>query len=168
MYDYTQYAPSYFTGRQVKGGSLLGEIGDCRPLNIFGKGAPSQAARDYIGTNQRTNAFIEQEVTYATISGDVVDLPTGTVKAALGFEARVEQGQYNASAIQNLAITRSAARPSLGGGYEVDADYYEVSVPIMGEDVTLPGVKSIIADFSSRTIDNSIACLLYTSPSPRD
>ena len=157
LYDYTQYAPSYFTGRQVKGGSLLGEIGDCRPLNIFGKGAPSQAARDYIGTNQRTNAFIEQEVTYATISGDVVDLPTGTVKAALGFEARVEQGQYNASAIQNLAITRSAARPSLGGGYEVDADYYEVSVPIMGEDVTLPGVKSIIADFSSRTIDNSIA-----------
>jgi len=157
LYDYTQYAPSYFSGRQVSGGSLLGEIGDCRPLNIFGKGAPSQAARDYIGTNLRTNAFIEQEVTYATISGDVVDLPTGTVKAALGFEARVEQGQYNASAIQNLAITRSAARPSLGGGYEVDADYYEVSVPLMGDDVTLPGVKSVIADFSSRTIDNSIA-----------
>ena len=157
LYDYTQFAPSYFSGRQVKGGSLLGEIGDCAPLNIFGRGAPSQEARDYFGTNLRTNAAIEQEVTYATLSGDVVDLPTGTVKAALGFEARVEQGQYNASAIQNLAITRSAARPSLGGGYEVDADYYEVSVPILGEDVTLPGVKSIIADFSSRTIDNSIA-----------
>ena len=41
LYDYTQFAPSYFSGRQVKGGSLLGEIGDCAPLNIFGRGAGS-------------------------------------------------------------------------------------------------------------------------------
>ena len=47
-------------------------------------------------------------------------MPAGSVKAAIGFEARVEQGDYNSSAIQNLQLTRSAARPSLGGGYEAD------------------------------------------------
>ena len=157
LYDYISQAPGYFTGGQLFGPSILGEIGDCRPLNIMGRGAPSEEAKDYIGTNLRTNAFIEQEVTYGTMSGDLFDLPAGTVKAALGFEARVEQGQYNSSAIQDMGLTRSAARPSLGGGYEVDADYFEVSIPIMGGDWTLPGVQQIIVDFSERTIDNSIA-----------
>ena len=157
LYDYISQAPGYFTGYQLFGPSLLGEIGDCRPLNIMGRGAPSEEAKDYIGTELRTNAFIEQEVTYGTMSGDLFDLPAGTVKAALGFEARVEQGQYNSSAIQDLGLTRSAARPSLGGGYEVDADYFEISIPLMGGDWTLPGVQQIIVDFSERTIDNSIA-----------
>ena len=157
LYDYSPFAPGFFTGGTLFGPSLLGSIGDCAPLNILGRGAPSQAARDYIGTNLRTNAFIEQEVTYGVLSGDLFDLPGGTVKAAMGFEARVEQGDYNSSAIQNLELTRSAARPSLGGGYEVDADYYEVSVPLLGNDLTLPGVMSLVADYSARTIDNSIA-----------
>jgi len=157
LYDYSPFAPGFFTGGTLFGPSLLGSIGDCAPLNILGRGAPSQAARDYIGTNLRTNAFIEQEVTYGVLSGDLFDLPGGTVKAAMGFEARVEQGDYNSSAIQNLELTRSAARPSLGGGYEVDADYYEVSVPLLGDDLTLPGIMSLVADYSARTIDNSIA-----------
>ena len=157
LYDYSPFAPGFFTGGTLFGPSLLGSIGDCAPLNILGRGAPSQAARDYIGTNLRTNAFIEQEVTYGVLSGDLFDLPGGTVKAAMGFEARVEQGDYNSSAIQNLELTRSAARPSLGGGYEVDADYYEVSVPLLGNDLTLPGVMSLVADYSARTIDNTIA-----------
>ena len=157
LYDYSPFAPGFFTGGTLFGPSLLGSIGDCAPLNILGRGAPSQAARDYIGTNLRTNAFIEQEVTYGVVSGDLFDLPGGTVKAAMGFEARVEQGDYNSSAIQNLELTRSAARPSLGGGYEVDADYYEVSVPLLGDDLTLPGIMSLVADYSARTIDNSIA-----------
>ena len=157
LYDYSPFAPGFFTGGTLFGPSLLGSIGDCAPLNILGRGAPSQAARDYIGTNLRTNAFIEQEVTYGVLSGDLFDLPGGTVKAAMGFEARVEQGDYNSSAIQNLELTRSASRPSLGGGYEVDADYYEVSVPLLGDDLTLPGIMSLVADYSARTIDNSIA-----------
>ena len=157
LYDYVYGPPSYFFGDTLYGPSLLGQIGDCRPLNVMGRGAPSEEAKDYIGTNLRTNAFIEQEVTYGTLSGDLFDLPAGTVKAALGFEARVEQGQYNSSAIQDLGLTRSAARPSLGGGYEVDADYYEVSVPLMGGDLTLPFIASLVVDYSSRTIDNSIA-----------
>ena len=157
LYDYVYGPPSFFFGDTLYGPSILGQIGDCRPLNVMGRGAPSQEAKDYVGTNLRTNAFIEQEVTYGTLSGDLFDLPAGSVKAALGFEARVEQGQYNSSAIQNLGLTRSAPRPSLGGGYEVDADYYEVSVPLMGGDWTLPGVASLVLDYSSRTIDNSIA-----------
>ena len=52
--------PSYFGGSLGYGPSLLGEPGDCAPLNIMGRGAPSQAARDYVGTSIRTQAYIEQ------------------------------------------------------------------------------------------------------------
>ena len=54
---------------------------------------------------------------------------------AVGYEGRVEQGDYKSSPIQDMALTRSAARPSLGGGYEVDAEYWEISVPIVGGDI---------------------------------
>ena len=79
LYDYTPFAPGYFTGGTLYGPSLLGAVGDCAPLNILGRGAPSQAARDYVGTNLRTNAFIEQEVTFANLSGDLFDMPAGAV-----------------------------------------------------------------------------------------
>ena len=156
-YDYVYGPAGPFTGNTLYGPSLLGEVGDCAPLNIMGRGAPSQAAREYVGTNLRSNAQIEQELTYATLAGDVFEAPAGTVKAAIGFEGRVEQGYYNSSAIQDLALTRSAARPGLGGGYEVDASYYEVSVPLLGGDLSFPGMVSLTADFSARSIDSSVS-----------
>ena len=156
-FNYTYGPGTPFFGDVLYGNSVLGVPGDCAPLNIMGRGAPSQAARDYVGVNMRTNAKIEQEVSFANIAGDVFDLPGGTVKAAVGFEGRVEQGFYNSSAIQDLALTRSAARPGLGGGYEIDANYYELSIPLLGGDFSLPGVMSLVADVSGRSIDNTIA-----------
>ena len=76
LYDYVYGPPSYFFGDTLYGPSLLGQIGDCRPLNVMGRGAPSEEAKDYIGTNLRTNAFIEQEVTYGTVSYTHLTLPT--------------------------------------------------------------------------------------------
>ena len=157
LYDYVYGPAGPITGNTLYGPSLLGNPGDCAPLNIMGRGAPSQAAREYIGTNLRSNAQIEQELTYATLAGDLFEAPAGTVKAAVGFEGRVEQGYYNSSAIQDLALTRSAARPGLGGGYEVDASYYEVSVPLLGGDLSFPGMISLTADFSARSIDSTVS-----------
>ena len=157
QYGYTYGPPGPWFGNVLGGYSLLGVAGDCAPLNIMGNGAPSQAAKEYIGTNVRTSAKIEQEVSFANIAGDVIDLPGGTVKAAIGYEGRVEQGFYKSSPIQNLRLTRSTAIPSVGGGYEIDANYYELSIPLLGGDFSLPGVMSLIADVSGRSIDNTIA-----------
>ena len=156
-FNYVYGPATPFFGDSLYGGSLLGAPGDCAPLNIMGQGAPSQAAREYVGTNLRDNAKIEQEVTFANLSGDLFDLPAGSVKAAIGYEGRVEQAFYTTSPIQNLQITRSASSADVGGGYEVDASYWELSVPILGGDFSFPGMVSLIADFSGRTIENSLA-----------
>ena len=38
LYDYVYGPPSYFFGDTLYGPSLLGQIGDCRPLNVMGRG----------------------------------------------------------------------------------------------------------------------------------
>ena len=51
LYDYVPFAPGPYTGNTLYGPSLLGSIG-ISSLNIMGRGAPSQAARDYIATQE--------------------------------------------------------------------------------------------------------------------
>ena len=112
----------------------------------MGRGAPSQEARDYIGVNVRTQGLIEQEVTFANLSGQVYELPAGSVGMAIGWEGRTERGDYLSSPIDYLSgsapdsLTRGSFVGDLGGTYEVDATYYEVSIPLLGGSLTLPFV----------------------------
>ena len=138
-YYYYYGPPTPLFGDRLYGGSILGEAGQCRPLNIMGRGAPSQEARDYIGVNVRTQGLIEQEVTFANLSGQVYELPAGSVGMAIGWEGRTERGDYLSSPIDYLSgsapdsLTRGSFVGDLGGTYEVDATYYEVSIPLLGE-----------------------------------
>ena len=163
-YVYVYGPPTPFFGDQLFGGSILGSPGDCAPLNVMGRGAPSQAARDYVGVDIRQQGVISQEMTFASLSGDIFEMPAGTVGMAIGWEGRVERGDTVYSPITTMsgaaqpnALTRSASRKDVGGSYEIDATYFEVSVPLVGGDFTLPFVDSLVFDFSARNIDNSLA-----------
>ncbi len=162
-YYYYYGPPTPLFGDRLYGGSVLGEAGQCRPLNVMGRGAPSQEARDYIGVNVRTQGLIEQEVTFANLSGQVYELPAGSVGMAIGWEGRTERGDYLSSPIDYLSgsapnsLTRGSFVGDLGGTYEVDATYYEVSIPLLGGSLTLPFVDSLVLDFSGRNIDNNLA-----------
>ncbi|MDC8754747.1 TonB-dependent receptor [Erythrobacter sp. sf7] len=65
----------------------------CRPLNLFGLGAPSPEALDYILFNSSREQWSEQYNAVASISGDLgklFELPGGPVQFALGGEWRKE------------------------------------------------------------------------------
>ncbi|MDZ4139650.1 MAG: TonB-dependent receptor, partial [Erythrobacter sp.] len=67
---------------------------DCVPINVFGVGAPSQAALDFVNTTATRKETAEQFVALATIGGDLsqlFELPGGPVGFALGAEYRSEQ-----------------------------------------------------------------------------
>ena len=60
----------------------------CVPVNLFGEGSPSQAARDYalgVSTQQVKNT---QQVAYAEMQGTLLALPAGPVAVAFGAEYR--------------------------------------------------------------------------------
>ncbi len=95
-YDYVYGPNGPLTGNYLYGQSLLGNPGDCAPLNIMGRGAPSQAARDYVGTNLRTNAMIEQELTYATLAGDLFEMHQQVqLKQLLVLKEELNKVMYN-------------------------------------------------------------------------
>jgi len=65
----------------------------CRPLNLFGLGAPSAEALDYIGFTSSREQWSEQKNALVTISGDsskLFELPGGPVQFVIGGEWREE------------------------------------------------------------------------------
>jgi outer membrane receptor protein involved in Fe transport len=68
----------------------------CVPLNVFGFGAPSQAALDYVIYTSKRNQRAEQQNAVAFISGDstgIFELPGGPIGFALGGEYRKEKAR---------------------------------------------------------------------------
>jgi iron complex outermembrane recepter protein len=83
----------------------------CVPINLFGFGAPSQAALDYItGTNENstTNA---QQVLALNFQGTLFELPAGPVSVATGVEWRTRE----LSGTSNLVATSQIDRATIRG-----------------------------------------------------
>jgi len=108
--------------------------GQCVPLNLFGEGAPSQAALNFIRANSVDRARIQQQVVSGSISGDFgqfFQLPGGPVGFAVGGEYRKETSQFTADplAAQGLTFTNSLSND--GGRYEVKEGFGELRAPLL-------------------------------------
>src|SRR6478672_5613937 len=137
----------------VRGGDLRssatgrGNIAQCRPLNIFGKGNQSAEALAYVKDKVFVVQQNQQEDAIGTVSGQLWDFwGAGPLGVALGAEYRKETGE---------AIGRSAGagdRFIFGNGgadfpkrsYETEEYFGEISLPLlrdswMGEYAELSG-----------------------------
>lgn len=129
----------------------------CAPLNLFGKGARSQAALDYIGTTFRQDYTIKQTTYEANFGGDLFDLPAGAVAFNLGYEYRKEESDFQPNDASRLGIGRTAAISPLKGEYDTSEWYAEVSLPIFGGDFSFPMLRELTLDGSYRSVDNSVS-----------
>lgn len=119
--------------------------GACVPLNIFGEGAPSQAALDFVLTDTRNNYRIEQHVANAYIAGDfgnMFELPGGAVNFAFGGEYRKEKSNFQPDAISTQVTdfdTDSGVLADLAllaperGSFDVWEVFGEINVPILAD-----------------------------------
>lgn len=107
----------------------------CVPLNVFGYGAPSQAAKDYVLYTSSRKEWAEQINAVAFLSGDTegfFKLPGGPVGFAIGAEYRREDA-YSAFD----AFTRSGATFLNSGdpfdppSIEIKEMFGELRVPIL-------------------------------------
>jgi outer membrane receptor protein involved in Fe transport len=60
----------------------------CVPLNLFGEGTPSAAAKDYVLDTSKQSVRNTQTVASAEVQGDLFSLPAGAVSVAFGGEYR--------------------------------------------------------------------------------
>jgi outer membrane receptor protein involved in Fe transport len=103
----------------------------CVPINIFGAGAISSAAVNYIKAESNHSFKQTQQVVNANLSGSLIDLPAGPLGLAVGAEYRREQSEENWDALTNAGLLTGNALPDTSGKFDVKEAYAEVNVPLL-------------------------------------
>jgi outer membrane receptor protein involved in Fe transport len=87
-----------------------GVLDGCIPFNIFGNGAPSKAAYDYI--SQTSKWYVEQsmDIVNANLSGDLLELPAGPLSVAVGAEYRKEDMDQTSNSDPSKSINLTGLR----------------------------------------------------------
>ena len=134
----------------------------CAPLNLFGQGAPSQAARDYVTTNARTIAITSQRDFLATLTGALATLPGGDLGVSVGYENRREYSSFRPDQFYLDGLGRSVPINAVDGSYTTNELFGELRAPIIGPDQNFPLVHSLAFNGAGRWVHNSVAGPAFT------
>jgi len=127
------YQPDAAT-RTLRGGPLSFSPGSCVPLNLFGEGAPSQAAMNFISVNTVDHTKLTQSVFSGALSGDTggfFKLPGGPIGFALGGEYRRESSKDVPDSIVQQGLTFTNLLPISKGKFNVVEGFAEIDAPIL-------------------------------------
>jgi len=113
-------------------GPLAGCTGDCVPLNIFGgQGSITPAMYNYIAFTQHDRSAQRLWDASANLTGQLFDLPAGSVGVAIGYEHRDMRGSFTPDPIIQAGLGADIPAAASSGGYHSDEVYGELSVPIL-------------------------------------
>lgn len=127
----------------------------CAPLNIFGSGSPSQAARDYVTTIARTKAVTTQRDFVATVSGGIATLPGGDLAVVVGYENRRESSSFRPDAFYTTPLGRTIPILGLKGSYTTNELFGEFRAPLIGDEQNIPFIHELEINGAARYVHNS-------------
>jgi iron complex outermembrane receptor protein len=108
--------------------------GQCVPLNLFGEGAPSQQALDFITADTTDRSTITQQVLSGSFSGDLGGMFSfpggGNLGYALGAEYRKETSSFTADPLAQQGLTFGNSLNNDSGKFSVKEVFGEVRAPI--------------------------------------
>jgi outer membrane receptor protein involved in Fe transport len=150
-----------YAGEDVGGdpARLAADVAACVPLNPFGQGSVSQAARDYLLVPSVATGKITQLNLTAFVAGDSsqwFELPGGPVGFSVGGEYRRETNRYDLDDLTQAGYAFYNAIPSFTSPSFVSKEVYgELRVPILKDvpffqELTLTG-NGRIADYKGST-----------------
>jgi iron complex outermembrane recepter protein len=130
----------------------------CAPLNPFGIGNVSAAARDYVSIEVGQNTENVANDYLASLGGSLFALPAGDVGFNIAYEHREENARFTPTNATRLGLGRGAT-PVVGQEADYHTNEYsaEVLVPLIGGDFSFPLVKAVELNAAYRFVDNSIA-----------
>lgn len=107
----------------------------CAPINLFGMGAPSAAALDYVFGRGTSDTEIKQQVFMADVGGELVDLWAGPLLGTFGIEYRKEELDRVVNAPnENDEFLIVNAKP-LNGDFTAKEGFVEFALPLLKTDV---------------------------------
>jgi outer membrane receptor protein involved in Fe transport len=103
----------------------------CVPINLFGQGAPSAAARAYVTGTPQSRSTTTLDVTAYSLRGEPVTLPAGDVSFAIGVEARKERIDARVGALDLAKAFTTFSFSPLKGAFTVKEAFGEIVVPLI-------------------------------------
>ncbi|WP_254602161.1 TonB-dependent receptor domain-containing protein [Sphingomonas bacterium] len=147
----SQVNPATATTAQLPGSSaatLAADVAACQPLNPFGEGNISQAARNYVLQDTLAITRIRQTDIVGYVAGDSskwFELPGGPIGVSIGGEYRRETNLYRQDPLVNSGYTFYNAISTLSApAFEVKEAFGEIRIPLLKDrpffkDLTLSG-----------------------------
>ena len=138
---------------------LATDIAACVPINPFGDGSVSQAAKNYLTVNSSAQGKITQFDVLGYVAGDTsgfFNLPGGPVAFSIGGEYRRETNFYTLDALTQAGYAFYNAIPTFTApAFEVKEAFGEISLPILKDkpffqELTLKG-NGRIANYKGST-----------------
>jgi iron complex outermembrane receptor protein len=131
---------------------------NCVPFNTFGglgpdgNGSITQEMLNFVGFVQRD--FSEQTLfdVAGNITGDLFQLPTGTVGFAAGAEYREHDGSFQPDPVAASGETAGIPSGPTAGGFDVSEVYGEISIPLVFD---TPGARYLELNIAGRYSDYS-------------
>jgi len=163
------------TGKTVCASQLLGLDPTCVPANVFGPGAISPAASDYIDGVNRGDTVFRQTSFESNLRGDLGDnitLGAGPISVATGLDYRHDIADRHVDALSDtdISCTGVAGCPkAFSGRYgayyfynptpfygwtSATEGYAEIGIPLLKG---LPAVKSLSLDLAGRLTDYNLS-----------
>lgn len=135
----------------------------CRPLNLFGQGAPSADALNYIGYTSSREQRSEQKNALVSISGDLsklFELPGGPVQFAIGGEWREED---SFSAFDDVTRTGQTFLNAIGTfdppTLEIWEAFGEIRIPLLAD---MPFFNELTIEAAGRMSDYNNIGTIYS------
>ncbi len=133
---------------------LAADIAACVPINPFGQGSVTQAARDYVLVDSVATGKIKQFVVSGFVAGDLsqlFELPGGAIGFSFGGEYRRERVEYDLDDLTQAGYAFYNAIPTFRApAFEVKEAYGEVRIPLLRD---VPFFQELTVTGSGRISD---------------
>lgn len=143
-------------GVVVPGGIAPRPDPNCVPLDLFGEGRPSAAARNYVTTRTESQALQEQKVFNVNLSSTLFDLWSGPLQYNIGYEYRKESGLFDPGSFLTQGLGRSVPITPLQGEYSTKEWFGEFVLPLVNPEADVPLLKKLDVVGKYRQVDNSV------------
>ena len=153
--DATQTVNGTYNIRHIM--TALGPIDQCTapcvPLNLFGgPGTITQDMLNYILFNETDRSKQKLEMWTANLSGNLFQLPAGSLDFAAGYEHRKLDGSYTPDSVVVAGDSNGVPSGPTSGGYSVNEYYVELNAPLLADQ---PFAKHLDLSVASRYSDYS-------------
>ncbi|MCC7266425.1 MAG: TonB-dependent receptor [Caulobacteraceae bacterium] len=132
----------------------------CVALNIFGEGASSQEAVDYVVDRGQGTSINSLEQVTANLTGRLPFGIADNIAFAIGAERRQEKGSFDPDLVLETGITLLGpgvnAFAGIEGQFTTTEAYAETIVPLVNDEMAFPIVKAAEFQGAIRYVDHSI------------